>query len=127
VSPADPNPQSMPSSAPTPLPGAEISSLRKALRASEAELRALKKDAAAGSELAEIRRERIDTLEGKLKQQGTTGAQVAIRDEYIAGLEEHVRQIEHQLHLLRRSFAVRAWNRLRRIPPLSWIVARRKR
>lgn len=122
------NPKSAPSApagAPTPLPGSEISSLRKALQASEAELRALKRSAADSAELARLRRERIGELEDRLKSRGIHDAEIAVRDEHIAFLEEHIRQTEHQLHLLRRSFAVRAWNRLRRIPPLSWLLARR--
>jgi predicted RNase H-like nuclease (RuvC/YqgF family) len=119
--------KSKPLAAPTPLPGSEIPSLRKALQASESELRALKKSAAASAELAELRRERIEKLETRIKGMGIHGAEIAMRDEHIAVLEEHVRQSDHQLHLLRRSFVVRAWNRLRRIPPLSWIAARRDR
>jgi predicted RNase H-like nuclease (RuvC/YqgF family) len=126
MNPADPA-KPNPIAPPTRLPGSEVSSLRKALQASESELRALKKSAAASAELADLRRERIDGLESKLKDRGSHGAQIAIRDEHIAALEEHIRQTEHQLHLLRRSFAVRAWNRLRRIPPVSWLVARRNR
>jgi hypothetical protein len=62
-----------------------------------------------------------------LQARGIPDAEIAIRDEHIAALEEHIRQTEHQLHLLRRSIPVRAWNRLRRIPPLSWIVSLRAR
>jgi hypothetical protein len=108
-------------------PETEIASLRKSLQSSQAELRALKRSAADSAELAALRRARIDHLEEKLERFKNGQGQVALRDEHIASLEEQMRQTDHQLHLLRRSFVVRAWNRLRRVPPLSWIVARRSR
>jgi predicted RNase H-like nuclease (RuvC/YqgF family) len=105
----------------------EVSAQRKTIQAAEAELRALRHDATTKAELAELRGERIGELEARLAELSQTDWAVVARDQRIAELEEDLTQAKVRLSQMQSSLPIRAWSAIKRLPPLSWIAARRAR
>jgi len=97
------------------------------IEALEAELRGLRSEAGRKAERGELRGRRIADLEQRLAELSQTDWAVVARDQRIAELEEQLTQAKVRLSQMQSSLPVRTWNALKRLPPLSWIAARRAR
>jgi hypothetical protein len=97
------------------------------LAKADAELRAAREAAANSNELAELRAARVASLEEQLAEARKAVSQRAGLDAHVAELEDELILLRLRLRRLQTSLPHRAWARLRDLPGLRSISARRAR
>jgi cephalosporin hydroxylase len=100
----------------------ELLAQRRVIEATDLELRSLRNEASTWRELVELRGKRIDELEGRIAP-----LHLVEQEAQIAALQNEVVELTVRLARIQASLPGRIWTGLRRIPPLSWLAARRAR
>jgi predicted nucleic acid-binding Zn-ribbon protein len=99
---------------------------RGAIEAIDAELRDQRRLAERHRELAELRAARIELLERRLVE-ARTASRSCDQQARVIELEQELARVSVRLARIQSSLPARAWERLRRLPPMSWIARRRAR
>ena len=97
------------------------------MHAAETEARAARELAANAQELAELRAKRIASLEEQLIDAKRGLASLPALEDRLAMVEEELRRTRLRLTRLQASPPLRAWEKIKRVPPLRQIAARRAR